>query len=102
MKKLRWLVSGWGKRPRRSVGGRPGMAVERFEERCVLTSSTWAMALGGAGHDDPVGIAQTTDGGFVVVGNTESFNAQNGDIWANKFDRITCNEIAFNCSYSGR
>ncbi len=52
----------------------------------MLTTSTWATALGGSANDTPVGIAATSDGGYAVVGNTESFSAENGDIWLTRFD----------------
>jgi hypothetical protein len=59
--------------------------IERLEDRSLLSGTSWATALGGAGDDIPVGIASTLDGGVIVVGNTLSFESAN-DIWINRFD----------------
>lgn len=89
MKKLGWMFFLFGgisssRRARKSRHARA--RGERLEARNLLSAVTWATALGGSGTDDPVGITQTSDGGFAVVGNTTSFDAQNGDIWLTKFN----------------
>lgn len=41
----------------------------------------WNHTYGGSSYDKGYGIQQTSDGGFVVVGWTESFGAGGSDIW---------------------
>ncbi len=47
---------------------------------------TWQKTYGGAGNDYANSIQQTTDGGYIVAGYTESFGAGNGDAWVLKLD----------------
>jgi len=47
---------------------------------------TWEMTYGGAGHDWPRSIKQTSDGGYVVAGRTESFGVGHYDFWILKLD----------------
>ena len=51
----------------------------------------WQKSLGGSGSDEGSGIQQTTDGGYIAVGNTQSYNGDVtgnhggiGDIWVVK------------------
>lgn len=60
-------------------------AIERLEDRAMLSGETWAVALGGAADDIPVAIAATVDGGYAVVGNTLSFDGSDQDVWINRF-----------------
>ena len=46
----------------------------------------WNMTCGGAGSDFAVDLVQTTDGGYALVGSTESFGAGNTDVWLVKTD----------------
>jgi len=46
----------------------------------------WAKTYGGTGEDEAVSIQQTTDGGYVVAGETESFGAGDWDLWILKLD----------------
>jgi len=48
---------------------------------------TWQYVYGGSGYDFPNSIQQTTDGGFIVAGRTESFGAGVYDAWVIKLDR---------------
>jgi hypothetical protein len=48
--------------------------------------STWARTYGGAGADWAYSTQQTTDGGFVVAGWTDSFGAGSFDFWVIKLD----------------
>jgi hypothetical protein len=47
---------------------------------------TWQKTYGGASADAALSIQQTTDGGFVVTGWTESFGAGSYDLWVLKLD----------------
>ena len=46
----------------------------------------WAKTYGGANYDDARSIQQTSDGEYIVAGNTKSFGAGDYDIWVLKFD----------------
>ena len=41
----------------------------------------WSQILGGVGHDFGYSVQQTTDGGYIITGYTESFNSINGDVY---------------------
>ena len=41
----------------------------------------WDMTIGGSNNDGGVDIQQTSDGGYIVLGNTESYGAGGRDIW---------------------
>jgi len=47
-------------------------------------NAQWAITYGGSGDDDAHSIQQTTDGGYIVVGETWSFGAGGRDIWVLK------------------
>jgi len=44
----------------------------------------WQKTYGGEGNDCGYSIQQTTDGGYIVAGETESFGAGNNDFWVLK------------------
>lgn len=48
--------------------------------------SLWSRTYGGSGADWCLGIEQTADGGFVLVGYTDSFSAGEDDIWIIRTD----------------
>ncbi|RMD83171.1 MAG: hypothetical protein D6815_07295, partial [Candidatus Dadabacteria bacterium] len=48
---------------------------------------TWAALYGGSGSEEMEGVRQTSDGGFIVVGSTDSYGDPNGDAWVVKLDR---------------
>ena len=47
---------------------------------------TWQKTYGGAGHDYESSIQQTSDGGYIVTGDTNSFGAGGYDAWVLKLD----------------
>jgi uncharacterized delta-60 repeat protein len=54
-----------------------------------LTSNgaiSWQKTIGGAGNDHATSGIQTTDGGYLVVGNTSSFGSGGADAWVVKLD----------------
>ena len=55
----------------------------------------WSMTYGGSGNDFGWSVEQTTDSGFVITGNTDSFGRGNRDVYLIKTDRFgnsSCNE----------
>ena len=46
----------------------------------------WAKTYGGAGEDEAYAIQQTSDGGYIISGLTESFEDETGDAWIIKID----------------
>ena len=49
-------------------------------------SATWAKTYGGTGDDYADSIQQTSDGGYIVAGRTESYGAGNSDFWILKLE----------------
>lgn len=49
-------------------------------------SIVWQKTYGGTSDDMPNSMQQTTDGGYVLAGRTQSFGAGNFDVWVLKLD----------------
>jgi hypothetical protein len=51
-----------------------------------VAASQWANTYGGSSDDYAYSIQQTSDGGYIVAGYTESFGAGYADVWVLKLD----------------
>jgi len=67
---------------------------------CECAASMWSMTYGGTGADNGWGdLFQTSDGGYVVSGDTESFGAGGTDFWLVKIDAD--GNMEWNMTYGG-
>jgi hypothetical protein len=51
-----------------------------------LAVASFLATLGGSGYEEGNSVRQTSDGGYIVVGSTESYGAGRSDVWLVKTD----------------
>jgi hypothetical protein len=59
----------------------------------------WAITYGGSEYDRALSIQQTSDGGYIIAGKTDSFDAGGGDTWVLKLS--SAGEIEWQKTYGG-
>ena len=57
-------------------------------------NSEWIKTFGGYGSDVGYSVTETSDGGFILVGSTESFGSGSSDLWMIKTDALG-NTVAY-------
>jgi len=67
----------------------PGASEDIWLVRTHANGDTlWTRTYGGDGADDGFSVEQTTDGGFILCGQTESFGAGSFDTWLIRTDSV--------------
>jgi uncharacterized delta-60 repeat protein len=70
-----------------------------FTQRTAINSSFWAKSYGGSSSDVAYSIQNTSDGGYIVAGTTDSFGAGSNDAWVLKLN--STGSIVWQNTYGG-
>jgi hypothetical protein len=70
-----------------------------FADAADAPTTQWSQTYGGTNLDDAVCVIETSDGGYALTGNTQSFGAGSTDAWLIKTDQFG-NEL-WNKNYGG-
>ncbi len=85
-------------------GNNPAILVDAFLVKTDASGNLeWSRAFGGSAFDGFNSIIQTADGGFLAVGNTNSFGNGSSDLYIVKMDSVGnsgCNQLSTNTSVS--
>jgi hypothetical protein len=62
------------------------MLTEAGASAATAPEEEWSKTFGGEADDGASSVQQTSDGGYIIVGSTESYSSNYGDIWLIKTD----------------
>jgi hypothetical protein len=66
--------------------GPNGLDDRRSVKFNITAPQSWEKTFGGSGKDVAYSVQQTTDGGYIIAGGTESYGAGSEDVWLIKTD----------------
>ena len=70
------------------------------EKKYAISNTGWNKTFGGKSSDGGYAVEQTLDGGYIIIGDTMSFDVGGGDVWLIKTD-VYGNEL-WNKTFGGK
>ncbi|HYV94245.1 MAG TPA: T9SS type A sorting domain-containing protein [Chitinophagales bacterium] len=100
-----FIIAGWSSSDNGDVTGNHGLTDYWIVKLDSSGNTIWQRCLGGSDNDDGKSIQQTTDGGFIIAGYSQSNNGDvsgnhgSGDYWVVKLD--SSGDIEWQKSFGG-